>query len=126
MNSTGEIPAQERFKCADFISLQRLVVQFELFNYGAPCEGPFPDHAAPRAHIYFGLEKSIGPASIGPGPIERHIGVLQQNARFRSIDGRNGNTDSDVGYDLMAVDLVRPDDRVADATHIDPFELVQV
>ena len=31
MNSTGEIPAQERFKCADFISLQRLVVQFELF-----------------------------------------------------------------------------------------------
>lgn len=93
---------------------QRLIVQFEFFADEGFAQVHF--QFAPRLHarVHLGLEEPVGSAPVGLGAVERHIGVSQQRVRLDGIEGRDRNADADIGDDLVALDLIWLDDRVAD------------
>jgi hypothetical protein len=112
------IPPQQRFEPVDFVGFQDdegLVIELELFAGERLAQVHFqlPPHFHARIHL--GLEESERPAPVALGVIERHVCIAQKLIRLDGIHRRNGNADADIGNDLMPLDLIGLDDRVADA-----------
>ena len=104
------MPAQQRFAAADLVAFQidqRLVVQLELVVRERLAQVELERAARLHARVHLRLEKTDSAATVALGPIQRHIGLLEQLIRRRPVIRRDRDADTDVGKDLMIVDLVR-------------------
>ncbi len=90
-------------------------MQFEFFADQRLAQVHF--QFAPRfhSHVHVRLEKPKSSASVGLGAVERHVGVAQQRIGLLRVERRDRDADADIGDNLVPFDLVRLDDRLADA-----------
>ena len=58
-----------------------------------------------RHHVHAVLEEAPGAPSVGLGPVERHVGVLEQEIGVGAVARRQGDADAGADHHLVAADL---------------------
>ena len=111
-------PAQKRLAGGNLARLQieqRLVEDLEGVVGERVAKVELKAAARVRPHVHLGLEEAPGAALVGLGPVERHVGDLEQVVRPGGVVGRQRDADAGADDDLMPVDLVGLAERGHDA-----------
>ena len=111
-------PAQQRLAGRDLLGLQveqRLVVDLEGVVGERVAQVELEAAARLRRDVHVRLEEAPGAALVGLGPIERHVGVLEQVVGVGAVARRHGDADAGADDHLVAVDLVGLAERGDDA-----------
>ena len=93
---------------------ERLVVQLELVALDRVAKVHFELAPVVEIRVHRAIVELVGAAAFRLDRVEREVGSHQQFVDVVAVARSDGDADADAGADLIAVDLVRLDDRLDD------------
>src|SRR3990172_276419 len=102
-------PANKRLKSTELTRAElsdRLVGEFEFVVCQCVAQILFQFMPPLHLRIHLRFEKAEDPATVGLGPVQCQIAILDQPLRYQAVIGRYADTDTRSNDHLMTVDLV--------------------